>query len=211
LKGRNILITAGPTWVAIDSVRVISNTATGENGSILANELAARGAKVTLLLGPAEGLKINKKVKVLRFKFFGRLKELLLKEIRSDRYDCLIHSAAVSDYLPAKAIANKTGSGKKAWNIRLVPAPKLINLARKAGKRLFLVGFKFEPGLKKSRLIEEAEDLQKRSGADMVVANNLSGRSHYQAYILGTRGILGKFDSKKTLVKAVSGELKRCL
>ena len=53
LKNKRILITAGPTWVAIDSVRVISNIATGETGILLAKRLSLQGAKVTLALGPS--------------------------------------------------------------------------------------------------------------------------------------------------------------
>ena len=52
LKNKKVLITAGPTWVPIDNVRVISNTATGETGILLSEKLKNLGAKVTLLLGP---------------------------------------------------------------------------------------------------------------------------------------------------------------
>ncbi len=54
LNGKRILITAGPTWVPIDNVRVISNIATGTTGVLLAWQTSAQGAKVTLVLGPCE-------------------------------------------------------------------------------------------------------------------------------------------------------------
>ena len=66
-KNKKILITAGPTWIAVDSVRVISNTASGETGQLLADRLAREGAKVTLVLGPVPNRLKNKKVKVIPF------------------------------------------------------------------------------------------------------------------------------------------------
>jgi phosphopantothenoylcysteine synthetase/decarboxylase len=62
LKNKNVLITAGPTWVPLDSVRVISNTASGQTGELLADRLAKLGAKVTLVLGPVTGGLNSKKM-----------------------------------------------------------------------------------------------------------------------------------------------------
>ena len=95
-KNKHILITAGPTWVPIDSVRVISNIATGQTGISLANQFSSLGAKVTLLLGPqANSIQINNDIKVINFKFFDELKQLLAKELKSKQLDLIIHSAAV--------------------------------------------------------------------------------------------------------------------
>ena len=70
LRKLRVLITAGPTWVAIDNVRVISNIATGETGKILAEKLASMGAKVTLLIGPGDLCCLKKNIRLIRFKFF---------------------------------------------------------------------------------------------------------------------------------------------
>lgn len=75
LKNKRVLITAGPTWVAIDKVRVISNTATGATGKILAQQLANKGAKVTLLINAENSCCLNKKIKILPFRFFDQLKK----------------------------------------------------------------------------------------------------------------------------------------
>ena len=98
LKNKRILITAGPTWVAIDKVRVISNIASGKTGVILAEKLNNCGAKVTLLMGPGECCCLNKKIRLVRFKFFADLKQTITRELKSNKYDVIIHSAAVSDY-----------------------------------------------------------------------------------------------------------------
>ncbi|MBU1999188.1 MAG: phosphopantothenoylcysteine decarboxylase, partial [Candidatus Omnitrophica bacterium] len=68
LKNKKILITAGPTWVPVDDVRVISNSASGETGILLAKRLSGQGAKVTLLLGPIGNYNPDKKIKLVLFR-----------------------------------------------------------------------------------------------------------------------------------------------
>ncbi|HQO38768.1 MAG TPA: phosphopantothenoylcysteine decarboxylase, partial [Candidatus Omnitrophota bacterium] len=96
LKGKRILITAGPTWVSLDPVRVISNTASGETGRRLAYACAQAGARVTLLLGPGESPAPDRRICVRRFRFFEELDRSLRSELRK-KYDAVVHSAAVSD------------------------------------------------------------------------------------------------------------------
>ena len=130
LKNKRILITAGPTWVAIDKVRVLSNIATGETGIVLAKALSRQGAKVTMILGPCGVCSLDKKIKVLRFNYFDEFKKTLFKELKSVKYDCLIHSAAVSDYRPKEIYRGKIGSNLKSLDIKLEPLPKIINLIK---------------------------------------------------------------------------------
>jgi len=137
LRNKRILISAGPTWVPIDSVRVLGNTASGETGILLADKLAGEGARVTLILGPSGMLPANKKVKVIRFHFFAELKKAIFRQLKAGRFDAFVHSAAVSDYLPEKIFPGKVGSGLKKWNIVLKPAPKLIDLVKKNSTRSF--------------------------------------------------------------------------
>ena len=102
---KKVLITAGPTWVAIDKVRVISNIASGETGILLADKLSEQGAKVTLVLGPGNdknGIQ-NSRIKIIRFSFFEELRQALKKELKASRYDFIIHSAAVSGFRAPEA------------------------------------------------------------------------------------------------------------
>ncbi len=193
------MITAGPTWVKLDKVRVISNRATGENGITLAEEALKHKAKVTLLLGPVKTPKLNKKIRVLKFAFFNDLKNTLLKELQTGKYDCLIHSAAVSDYEPDKTFKTKVSSGKTSWKINLVPTPKIIDLTRKIAPELFLVGFKFEPDAQKKFLLKKANDFIRRSGSNLAVANTLLNDKKYLAYITDGKNIKGPFVTKKKL------------
>lgn len=199
LKNKRILITAGPTWVAIDKVRVISNIATGQTGILLAEKLSRLGAKVVLLLGPADSPCLRRDIKLIRFKFFDELRAKIIKEIKSGGYGALIHAAAVSDYKPAKIMAGKINSGLNELKIILKPTEKLINKAREAGRSLFIVGFKFEAGLSKGLLIKKAQRLIKSANLNLAVANTFD-KSKYRAYILGSGRIYGPMANKKNMV-----------
>lgn len=206
LRGMRVLITAGPTWVPIDKVRVISNLASGRTGILLAERLRRLGAEVTLILGPVENACPNKKIKLIRFRFFNELKQKALEELKSGKYDALIHSAAVSDYRPRRVYGRKISSGIKNLTLRLEPAPKIIDLFRKADESIFLAGFKFEPGAKRNTLIREARALMRSSRLDLVVANTVSA-DKYSAYIIDESNIGGQFLSRQALAAGLAGYL----
>lgn len=199
LKNKRVLITAGPTWVPIDKVRVISNIATGETGILLAERLQRLGAKVTLLLGPVGYCCLSKRVKLLPFKFFGELKEILARELRSKRYDAVVHSAAVADYAPAAVFSGKLKSGLPVRNISLVPTPKIIDSVKRIDRSVFLVGFKFEPKAKIAALIKKTRSLMARANLDLAVANTI-GKYGYQASILSQGKVYGPLQNKNALV-----------
>lgn len=200
LKGKRVLITAGPTWVPIDAVRVISNTATGETGILFAEKLLRLGAGVTLLLGPVPVCCLNRKIRLLRFAFFDELKNTLLKEITSRKYDAVIHTAAVSDYGPREPFKQKIGSGRRRLDLRLMPTPKLIDAIKKIDKDIYLVGFKFEPNAGRAGLIKKARSMMARSRADLTVANTVYG-GRYQAYIVSDRAVDGPLKDKEALAQ----------
>ncbi|MFA5145132.1 MAG: phosphopantothenoylcysteine decarboxylase [Candidatus Omnitrophota bacterium] len=210
LKNKRILITAGPTSVPIDTVRVISNVSTGETGILLAERLQGAGAKVTLLLGLAGFCYSNKNIRIIRFKFFDDLKNLVEKELGHKHYDILIHCAAVSDYKPKGCRNKKIESGIKQWSITLTPTPKIIDSIKKIDSSLFLVGFKFEPRSSGTGLINKARALMRHSRADLVVANT-SCRGRYNAYIVNQNKVSGLICSKSTLVKTLIKEIQKNL
>jgi phosphopantothenoylcysteine decarboxylase/phosphopantothenate--cysteine ligase len=198
LKNKRILITAGPTWVAIDKVRAITNIATGQTGILLAEELIKRGSQVTLLLGPVGASYLNKRIKVIRFNYFEKFKRKFITLLKSKEYDAVIHSAAVSDYMPKAFVNKKIESGRKQWLLKLVPTAKIINLIKKVDKSLFLVGFKFEAGAPKNILIKYAKRLMQESHLDLAVANTTIN-NNYLSYILSKNKIYGPFRNKKIL------------
>jgi phosphopantothenoylcysteine decarboxylase/phosphopantothenate--cysteine ligase len=200
LKNKKVLITAGPTWVPIDKVRVISNIATGQTGIFLAKELQKLGAKVTLLLGPIEACGLDKNINLIRFKFFDELRDLIKKELKSKKYDIFIHSAAVSDYRPLKTYSYKIKSDIKNLKLSLIPTEKLIEMIKKIVPYIFLVGFKLETGVSSKKLISRAKSLIKRAKLDLAVANKIYN-DQYKAFILDGKKIKGPFLNKKEMAK----------
>lgn len=215
LRGKRVLITAGPTWVAIDSVRVISNTATADTGKLLAEKLIDKGAKVTLVINAENKSCLNKKIKILNFRFFDQLEKIITRELSSGIYDFFIHSAAVSDYQPVKSLMGKIDSDRNKLCLNLIPTPKIINRIKKIDSSIFLVGFKYEPKAKKAILLRQAKRLMNRSGSDIVIANT-TGENGYQAYILGRNKVLfgpvkNKLKMVKSLIEIIEGSLKKTL
>jgi len=198
-----VLISAGPTCVPIDKVRVISNLATGETGIRLAERFSSYGAQVTLLLGgpaAAEACSIDKRIRLIRFKYSSELENLIKKELKRRRYDIMIHSAAVSDYKPSRIYKAKIKSGMSHWKINLVPTKKIIDLIKRIDKNILLVGFKFEPGAAKNTLLKHARMLLLRAKADLVVANT-SDKNKYRAFIMDRIKESSPLNSKEALTK----------
>jgi phosphopantothenoylcysteine decarboxylase/phosphopantothenate--cysteine ligase len=196
---KEILITAGPTWVALDQARVISNLATGETGFILAEKFKKQGFKVTLLLGPGSFCAKPAGIRLIRFKYFAELDRELKKLLKSKRFSAIIHAAAVSDYRPRKVIRGKLDSSVKSWKLELVPTQKLINRLGRYSADLFKVGFKFQPQADKNKLLGKGKQLLTSAYLDLVVAN--SNRDNgYQAFILGPgKKLSGPFTSKSAM------------
>lgn len=210
LKHKKILITAGPTWVRIDDVRVISNTATGETGIILAEGLNNLGVEITLVLGPIQANYRNPKLHILRFKFFDELKNILEKELRNKNYALVIHSAAVADYKLKNQLRGKISSDARNLQLSLVPNPKLLDAFKKYNPLLKVVAFKFQPDAKKDKLLKAAKVLLKRSVADLVVANTIS-RNKYSAYLVNKKNVSGRFPKRDILARQLIREIERGL
>lgn len=198
LKDKKILITAGPTWVPIDKVRVISNIATGQTGILLSQKFQKAGAKVTLLLGSHGHCCLDKGIKVIHFKFFDEINKLIKKELSSIKFDAVIHSAAVSDYKPDKSYRYKVSSKLRNLKVNLVPTEKIIDSVKKIDPHVFLVGFKFEPESGREKLIRDARKLIERADCELVVANSID-ENRYLAYIVSRNRVYGPVSNKSAL------------
>lgn len=204
---KKILITTGPTWVALDRVRVISNLASGETGFILADKFRKLGFRVTLLSGPGTFAKEAKNIEIIRFNYFDELEQLLNRELKSGSFAAVIHAAAVADYRPEKTFPRKTGSLRRKWEIKLLPTKKLIRGLKRYDPGIFGTGFKFEPDAGKEELLRKGGELLKKAGLDLVVANSCRDK-RYRAYILGRNLRRGPFLNKKEMSCALCGLVK---
>ncbi len=199
---KEVLITAGPTWVAIDGARIISNLSSGETGFILADKFKKLGAKVTLLLGPGNFFNQQAQITIKRFKYYSDLALLLEAELKRAKYTAVIHAAAVADYQPKSIIQGKISSQHKNLNLRLVATKKLIRGLKKYQPDLFTVGFKFEPQADRRNLLLSGRQLLEREKLNLVVANSNQGGG-YQAYILTKQAKHGPFLSKAAMASAL--------
>ncbi len=171
LKGKRVLITAGPTIEYIDPVRVITNQSTGKTGILLASEFVSAGSKVTLIYGPGTESP-PKGAKVIRVETGSQMRDVLRKEMRQ-RFDIVILAAAASDYTPEKPSKTKIKSYLTRVDLKLKKAPKMIDEVKKIQKDVFLVGFKAETNVSKQALIQSAKKKMRESEADMIVANDI--------------------------------------
>ena len=201
MKHKNILITCGPTWIPLDTMRVISNQSSGQLGQLLAKTLKSKTVNVTLLEGQVEIPIRSKSIKVIKFSYYEEFKQLFKQELKK-KYDCVIHAAAVSDYKLNKIYKNKISSGLKKLHLELVPTEKLIQTVKKIRPDITLVGFKLESNINKSNMHELTNDLFSQSGCDYVVANTLKNNK-YKGYITKSHEILAECNSREHLVKAL--------
>ena len=171
LRGKKILMTAGPTIEYIDPVRIITNQSSGKTGVLLASELVSAGAKVTFIYGPGTEA-IPKGAKVIRVETSQEMLNAVRKEMRQ-KFDIVILTAAVSDYTLEKPSKTKIKSDHEKIVLKLKRVPKIINQIKKIQSDVFLVGFKAETNILKEKLINIARKKLKESNADLMVANDI--------------------------------------
>lgn len=213
IKGKRILISAGSTWVAIDRVRVITNIFSGRTGLEIAKYARGKGAVVTVLMGcgsvPLDKKSING-IRVIGFKYFDELSDLVEREVGSRVYDILIHSAAVSDYRPVRVDSGKIKSGREDLIIKLKPTVKIVDRIKTLDPSIFLVKFKLEVEASDKELIEIAYKSMLVSRADLIVANNLGD---CKAYIIDpAKNVVVVHDRKnlaENLLKIVYQKFKK--
>jgi phosphopantothenoylcysteine decarboxylase/phosphopantothenate--cysteine ligase len=168
LKEKTILVTAGPTYEAIDPVRFIGNRSSGKMGFEIAKVLAEQGAKVILVTGPTHLNLQSPSINVIRVESAEEMYEACAQCFE----EChgAILSAAVADYRPVSVASEKIKKSEHALNIRLEPTPdiaKSLGAIKKEGQ--ILIGFALETENEESN----AQSKMKRKNFDMIVLNSL--------------------------------------
>jgi phosphopantothenoylcysteine decarboxylase/phosphopantothenate--cysteine ligase len=164
LAGLRVLITAGPTFEAIDPVRGITNRSSGRMGYALAQAALEAGAQVTLVAGPT-ALVEPAKARLVRV----ISAQDMLEAVNANVADCdiFIGVAAVSDYRVAKPAAQKMKKSDEALTLELVPTVDILASIAGRSKAPFCVGFAAE-----SQDLEKfAEDKRRRKKLPLMVAN----------------------------------------
>ncbi len=172
LYKKRVLIAVGPTVEYIDPVRVITNLSSGKTGVLLASEMIASGASVTIVYGAGIHVPPNG-AKIIHVSTTQEMASAIKKELLK-KYDIVIMAAAVADYTPAKPSKTKIKSSKKEITIRLEQVPKILDQIRQQQKGVFLVGFKAETGISKRELHKRGRRRLEEAGADMIIANDIA-------------------------------------
>lgn len=173
LKGKNVLITSGPTYEKIDPVRFIGNYSSGKMGFALAEECAKRGATVTLVTGPVALSLNNQTIKRVDVESAQEMYEEVDAVFAS--MDITILCAAVADYRPMKKFDEKMKkeSSSDVLNIQLT---KTIDIASTLGSKKtenqLLVGFALET----NNEFDNAKDKLNRKNLDFIVLNSLNDK-----------------------------------
>ena len=168
LKGKSIIVTAGPTIESIDPMRYITNRSTGKMGYSIAKEAIERGADVTLITGPTNLTPPQNLKKLVKIESAKDMYEAVLENL--DENDVVIKSAAVADYKP-KNYSNK--KIKKSDDDLVIELDRNKDIAQEIGKiknNKILVGFAAET----NDLIENASLKIKKKNLDFIVANDLT-------------------------------------
>ena len=168
LKGKSIVVTAGPTVESIDPMRYITNRSTGKMGYSIAKEAIERGADVTLITGPTNLTPPQNLKKLIKIESANDMYEAVLENLEEN--DVVIKSAAVADYKP-KNYSNK--KIKKSDEDLFIQLDRNKDIAQEIGKiknNKILVGFAAET----NDLIENASLKIKKKNLDFIVANDLT-------------------------------------
>jgi phosphopantothenoylcysteine decarboxylase / phosphopantothenate---cysteine ligase len=168
LEGETVLITAGPTQEALDPVRFLSNRSSGKMGYALAEEAAARGARVLLVSGPVL-LEPPSGVETIPVRTALEMRDKVMANLA--QASIVIKTAAVADFYLSKVPNQKVKKTAARLSLEFDPTPDILaEVGRKKGDRL-LIGFAAET----QNLEAEARRKLETKNCDMVVANLVGG------------------------------------
>jgi phosphopantothenoylcysteine decarboxylase/phosphopantothenate--cysteine ligase len=171
LKGKKAIVTAGPTYEAIDPVRFIGNHSSGKMGFAIAEELYLRGAEVMLITGPTHQKTHYKGIQVRAVVSGDQMYEVATQEF-SDAHIAVM-SAAVADYKPVSAATDKIKKKQDEWEIALVKNKDiLLQLGKDKKQGQFLMGFALETSNEKENALNKLQS----KNADAIVLNSLNDK-----------------------------------
>ncbi|QLF50933.1 bifunctional phosphopantothenoylcysteine decarboxylase/phosphopantothenate--cysteine ligase CoaBC [Capnocytophaga sp. oral taxon 902] len=166
-KGKKILITAGPTYEAIDPVRFIGNFSSGKMGIALANEAVRQGAEVHLILGPSTEKNIHSQIHLHRVVSAQQMYEAAVTEFPT--CDIAILAAAVADYTPETVASEKIKKKGGNLSLTLVPTVDILASLGKIKTTQTLIGFALET----ENEVANAQTKLEKKNLDAIVLNSL--------------------------------------
>ncbi len=166
LKGKTVLVTAGPTREFLDPVRFLTNRSSGKMGYELAEEAIRRGAEVILVSGPTH-IFPPRKAKFLSVQTAEEMEKEVMKNVSYS--DVVIMAAAISDFKFAETSSQKIKKEKLGRAIRIAPTEDVLRKLGKKKGRTILVGFAAET----ENVVDNALKKMKEKNLDLIVANDV--------------------------------------
>ena len=211
LKGKKVLVTAGPTKEFIDPFRCLTNPSTGKMGISIANECARRGAEV-ILVSSVDNDTISSKVKKIKITSTNDMFEVVKNNFKD--CDFIIKAAAVSDYTPVQVFDKKVKKQDGNLTIEFQRTQDILKYVgdNKTDKQK-VIGFAAET----NNLIEYAKEKIVKKNLDFIVANDISkkdigfGSDDNEVYIIDKHNNIKKIDksSKNNIAKAIVDEISK--
>lgn len=194
LKGKTVLVTAGPTREYLDAVRYISNPSTGKMGVAMAEAAKALGADVILIHGPLS-IPIPSGVRAIGIVSASDLFEAVKANLGAS--DVIVMSAAVSDFRPETRVDHKVKKSEAAQTLSLAPTADILTwIGSHRTENQIVIGFAMET----ENLISEARRKRKEKGADWILANSLSETGSGFASDTNTLYAVGKDEEMEPVV-----------
>ena len=209
LRGKSVLITAGPTYEAIDPVRFVGNHSSGKMGFALAEEAASLGATVTLISGPShEKLEKNG---IHRINVISAEQMYLSTHQYIQNMDVAIFSAAVSDFTPKVVSSQKIKKKSDHMVVELVPTKDILASVGALKNEQYLVGFALET----ENELENAKLKITKKNLDLIVLNSLKdkgagfGLDTNKITLIDNKGKVQEFElkSKKEVATDIFAEI----
>ena len=166
LAGAHVVLTAGPTWEAIDPVRGITNHSSGKMGFALAEAARDFGAQVTLISGPVQ---LETPPGIKRIDVVSAQDMLKAVQQHIGQADMFVGVAAVSDYRPASSAKQKIKKNKETMELELVKNPDILSTVAALDNPPFTIGFAAET----ESIDENARSKLKNKQVNMIVANDV--------------------------------------
>ena len=170
LRGKKILITAGPTYEAIDPVRFIGNHSSGKMGFEIAKAAANLGAEVILITGPTHENVMHALIEVIPVVSAQNMYDEVHKYYETS--DVAILSAAVADFTPKEVASQKIKKKSETLTLELEKTKDILASLGKIKKRQYLVGFALET----NNELENAKEKLKRKNLNLIVLNSLKDK-----------------------------------
>jgi len=213
LRGKKVLITAGPTYEAIDPVRFIANHSSGKMGFELANEAAILGASVFLITGPSNENVKNPLIKRVDVVSADEMYDAVHKYYQN--IDIAILAAAVADFKPKTRSSQKIKKKDSSLTIELTQTKDILASLGVQKKNQFLVGFALET----NNELENAKSKLKNKNLDLIVLNSLKDKgagfkiATNKVTLIDKNGVMTEFGvkSKSEVAQDIFNEIVKLL